>query len=359
MFAIYQFTATNDRHVQERKSQIRLTSARAGEWLKRAGWITPAAVAVCMIVCPAIADALPIQAEAFDSEPAPRGWTGSLNTSGGNSYGYSAATQHAGGLGAGEAGGTFARLTTRHFYADTTLGGSLDLDDPIQSSGSFFIGNRVNASTSQQVGFLNTAGAIGSNIMGIVLGEPAPSSSDYRVRLRLRLGDGTELTTANQTNFSDGQYSWALDYDPTAGVAGVASLDIFDSLGSPLQNHSINLLTSHRFIGATFDAFGLLGFSAAPDNATETYDLFIDDLTYSVAAVPEPSTLALCLVGICTLGIARSRSFSRRLPKPARPSVAAWVALIYARSRAVCGLPKSLSFTRTHATRPRRSGISA
>src|SRR5688500_14133324 len=64
--------------------------------------------------------------QTFDSAPAD--WVGNGNTADGNNFGFSGTDNTGGASGAGEAGGTFSRSVGLHTYADTNIGGTLDLN---------------------------------------------------------------------------------------------------------------------------------------------------------------------------------------------------------------------------------------
>jgi len=134
-----------------------------------------------------------IKTENFDTDPGARGWTGLLNTSSGNSYGFSPNTSYAGG-GNGEAGGVFARLNSLHYYGDTGIG-NLSLNNSLFASGKFSVGNRSNSTTSQQIGFFNTANTATplTNVFNMVVGEPQFGTNTYRMSLRMRLSDASQI----------------------------------------------------------------------------------------------------------------------------------------------------------------------
>src|SRR5262249_8211920 len=78
-------------------------------------------------------------------------------------------------------------------------------------------------------------------------------------------------------------HNWSFDYDPTASAFGriVVMLDG--------QAVALDLSASHWQIGAHFDRFGII--TTHIDGNGQT--VYFDDLTYTVAIVPEPSALVL------------------------------------------------------------------
>ena len=100
--------------------------------------------------------------------------------------------------------------------------------------------------------------------------------------------------------FPDGQaHDFSMLYDPAANGGLGQVIVTLDSL-----SQQFNLTTSDRSAGATFDHFGLFGFS--PDgNFVEPW---FDDLSYTVA--PEPSMGAVSLIGM--LAIRRRRKPASR-----------------------------------------------
>src|SRR5687767_7096955 len=92
--------------------------------------------------------------QTFDSAPAD--WVGSGNTSSGNNFGFLPTDETGGASGPGEAGGTFVRTVGLHYYADTTLGGTLSLNNPLTLSGEFDITAARGPDHAFGVGFFNT-----------------------------------------------------------------------------------------------------------------------------------------------------------------------------------------------------------
>lgn len=72
------------------------------------------------------------------------------------------------------------------------------------------------------------------------------------------------------------------------------------------QAVTLDLSASHRPIGGHFDRFGII--TTHIDGNGQT--VYFDDLTYTVAVIPEPSTLVLAglgLIGLLAYGSRRRR----------------------------------------------------
>ena len=97
----------------------------------------------------------------------------------------------------------------------------------------------------------------------------------------------------------DGEsHRWTLDYDP-AGGGGVGSVTV--TLGG--RSVTLPLDEGHKQIGARFNRFGII--TTHIDGNGQT--VYFDDLTYTIAIVPEPSTAHLIGLGLITAGFRRSR----------------------------------------------------
>ena len=92
-------------------------------------------LALCFLPVVSYASLL-LRTETFEVDP---GWTGLRNqdVTIGNAIGFSNTNETGGVSPAGEAGGRVARSKEASFYADTNLGGTLNLTNFIQASGEF------------------------------------------------------------------------------------------------------------------------------------------------------------------------------------------------------------------------------
>jgi hypothetical protein len=268
--------------------------------MQRAATLLSSVFSVLTISSAAMAAPTKFQDFTFDPN-----WTGVGNTTV-NNYGYSAATNHAGGA-TGEAGGTFVRRATEDYYADvasfTGGGGAFGLNTGLVGSGRFdafdtsamdgnvLIGHR-SASTSNR-SFLGL-GVIESNTLPV---------TNIRLGAFLILNDGTSVAgTAfgNIPNNTDRTFSYV--YDPTGGVNSQGRLTLtVSTVGSPFI---IDLTAAHRTIGATFDAWGIGG--SIVSNTAANGKVFIDDVTYTV---PEP-----------TVGLGATLLVLARLKRVRRPA---------------------------------------
>lgn len=88
-------------------------------------------------------------------------------------------------------------------------------------------------------------------------------------------------------------HTWAYDWNPTGGIFGDGLLTV--TLDG--QTFEANLPAEKVAFGLTVDAFGLAGTPSSSDASVQFADLFIDDVSYSTAIIPEPSSLFLFIVG--------------------------------------------------------------
>jgi hypothetical protein len=95
------------------------------------------------------------------------------------------------------------------------------------------------------------------------------------------------------------QHNWSLDYNPAANNGSGALTVTLDE-----KKWVVNLTRAHRIGGATFDRFGMLNEQRANGNSAEVY---IDDVTYTVVAIPEPAALVLFGWAIPAMVTARRR----------------------------------------------------
>jgi hypothetical protein len=200
-----------------------------------------------------------LELESFDADP---GWVSSGLPDGGNVYGWSAPTSHAGG-GLGEVGGTFQRSLGDSYYADAV--GVLDATRCIAATG-------LLAVTRQDADY-NDGAWIGhfavdaDALVGFVVYEHVEG-----VRIFVNAGGLHEL--AFEVPDPDVPRAWSYAYDP---IAATITLDLegFGSVSHDLTPEEVEPI-------ADLDAFGLRNApSSEPEIAPGLLELWIDDVDYT------------------------------------------------------------------------------
>lgn len=274
------------------------------------GWLVVANLVV-LVANPLAAngDTLLSRTERFD---AAGGWTGlrNINASTGNNFGFRASNVTGGASGAGEAGGTFARTTDVANYADTNLGGVLALGDRTAASGELIVTSFSNWNNGIFIGYrsmsADSTDSSMSNFFGFQVSEgqnlsPTPSAA-FGVAPTLFLSDGARrFGPSIGFNELNGNLQWTWNYDPTVNN-GRVTLQVFNSGGGLLGTSTLDLSAGDRSIGASFDAFGIGSGGIGGTDATNQVTVFIDNVTYTTALVPEPSSAALVLFGLLAVG---------------------------------------------------------
>jgi hypothetical protein len=249
------------------------------------------------------------QLHEFTSDP---GWNGLNNHNTYQSpnvrprfdFGYSPATNHAGGQAAGEIGGhTFrgdSRLEfngNRMAYYGDQLNETLSLEQPMHAEGVIGFHRGVSDSTTL-IGFFHSADSVRSsnsqasatpeNFVGAAIEGPSAEGFYFYPVYGLdqegedSSGRGTPTPPAI---YPDGDSRrWTLDYDPLANEGrGRITLSLDG------QTVTLDLADGHKQIGAHFNRFGII--TTHIDGNGQT--VYFDDLTYTIGTVPEPTTLAM------------------------------------------------------------------
>ena len=282
-------TAMVERCLSARQSFQSATSFRAVMALLCAGWIAFAGR-------PATAATF---TEHFDNATSAtsNGWTGSGNTTGGNSFGFQPGNNTGLGTAAGEAGGVLARSTNVSFYGDATLGGNFSLNDTLHADGELAITGQSAYSHAVRLGFFNTNDAGKPKItgfLGVTIAEPS-TNTWYRVRPTFYFTNGTYLEPGSSSALAltngNSIYRWRFDYTPTGGSynQGRLTVEMFNSAGVSLGSRYQDLNSTHRGTGAGFNAFGLSVGGLGSPNASSTIHLYTDEVTYTTRANQSPT----------------------------------------------------------------------
>jgi hypothetical protein len=230
----------------------------------------------------------------FDSDPAD--WVGTSNLAGFDNFGFSNSNNV--GLGAGEAGGGIARDSSLSTYLTSV--GSLDPStDTITLSGSAIF--KAPHPDFFMLGYYNP-------VSGEFAGDGRPRNfmglySDDRALFLMMNSDGSfGFTNLNVRPDLDTVWDFNLTYDPNGNGGGGTMTGTV--AGVPV-NQNLNAGAKDAFLN--FTSFGLVSrVTADADRATHT---FVDNLSYTVAIVPEPSGILLTLIAIAcgSRGVRRSR----------------------------------------------------
>lgn len=239
--------------------------------------------------------------EDFATNP---GWTLFNNGSGGSSFGYQA-SNHAGGS-PGEAGGHFTRANSFRYYADTNLNGPLNLNHPLSASGRFDF-TSVNTPDFNNGLFIgHFQSAVENYTIGLFFSNGGGNTAKLAWGINVR-GDSFNILSSQSSLDPNIDRTWSYAWDPTGGANGVGRLTAtLSGPGGGTKTVDMPAGASIR-ADAHFEAFGINATNVgATSSPAQNADLYFDDLSYSVLAVPEPSSLALL-----TLGVAGAWRFRR------------------------------------------------
>jgi hypothetical protein len=271
------------------------------------GSILVAALALASLVAGAARAAI-TKTQNFDTDP---NWTGVGNLTAPNNYGYRASpSNQAGGANPGEAGGTFARRSTEDLYCDTAsfADGAFNLSMPLTGSGKFDANNAANMNNAVLIGHRSKS-TVNRSFIGLAVFESnVKRATMVRISAYAQFSDNAVAQSPVDNVPYNSDYTFAYAYSPWGGATGNGqlSLTVTSVLASYNHTFTVDLSAANRAAGATFDAFGIGG--SIINNTTETGDVFIDDVTYTV---PEPSA-ALGCVALTTLTGAAGARRSRR-----------------------------------------------
>ncbi len=158
------------------------------------------------------------------------------------------------------------------------------MDAPLHVSGKIAL-QKFDTDGSMLIGYYNSKkqGSPPENFIGVVIDGPARTGRYFRPAYGNAQGKGDAARLDDLKNpplaiepYS--QHDWSLDYDPAANAGNGVLTVTLDK-----QKWVLNLKPEDRAGGAEFDRFGMFNEQRANGNSA---DVFIDDLTYTVAQKP-------------------------------------------------------------------------
>jgi hypothetical protein len=195
------------------------------------------------------------------------------------------------------------------FYGDP-LQETLSLEVPLHAEGHVALDRAVSDSTTL-IGFFhsqdsvrssdNQNSAIPENFLGAAIEGPSSEGfyfyPAYGVDQEGVRADGGRGTPTPPPIYPDGQsHFWTLDYDPLGNDgAGLITVTLDG------RTVTLELNRGHKEIGAHFNRFGII--TTHIDGNGQT--VYFDDLAYTVASVPEPSTAVLSGISLLLVALAR------------------------------------------------------
>ncbi len=209
--------------------------------------------------------------ETFDDETSAsnHGWV-ARNMRAGNNFGFSN-TNNAGGMAAGELGGTVSRsdipIST---YLDETIG-TVTAEEFLYASGKISLTD-INFDGWFYLGWSREEGGRGSNdrLLGIRSTDGPPGV--FTLRARRQLDGDAGSSDGDVLDVTDGVYDFSFLYDPVApGSPGLLTVTIGDQVSTeviPAANKA-----------TTFDRFGL--FTRDYSDEITQAEIYIDDLVYT------------------------------------------------------------------------------
>lgn len=264
--------------------------------------IRPASVLgafLCLLLTSA-AFAAPYQInETFDVDP---GWDGFQNQTPDNDFGWSNTNNTGAPSGAGELGGTLAR-DPRGWYADDI--GVLDAStDALSMSGTMVINFDANNDGASYLGWFDADDLGNESYPEHWMGFRLQNDPPFQVRILWTTGGplGQEVAANEGTDWDNGvAFPFEFSYDPSAN-SGNGQIVAQVGTAAPVIS---NLGLGDKDIFPDFDHWGLIS-SNFPDSF-KLVEVFIDDVTYTSNAIPEPASITLIGLALLALG-ARRRS---------------------------------------------------
>lgn len=218
------------------------------------------------------------QSQDFSKDP---GWMGSGNratfedreVAGAHDFGYSAATNHAGGAAPGEVGGGLWRSGAFGYYADRV--GPLNLEQRLEARGKVKLVT-AGPDSDMLIGWFNSAAndekpAEDQNFVGIHVG--GPTRIGHYFIPKFATAKGTKGKVEKGPILTPGKvFDWSFVYDPAAN-SGNGEMRV--TLGSEFV--TLALKPGQKAQGANLDRFGLF----TSNIGGQMVKIFMDDVTYS------------------------------------------------------------------------------
>ncbi len=234
--------------------------------------------------------------EFFATNP---GWTTSFDAGLPSSLGYSP-THRAAGAMEGELGGTIVSNDSFEYTADVSGVATLDESGVIGASGRLWSGNvNVDAGGGGEEGALGhfdtTTQDFRDGMIGISLKDEDANSMRIRFEVRSKSGGTLFSTTTAKTGYyaAGAVFDWEYAYTPTSATSGVVTAtctlvtgSFEDGDGNPIgatEWTDGGTIVFAAGEGPKVDAFGIGSRTRTEDDATENFQLFIDDVTYTSA----------------------------------------------------------------------------
>jgi hypothetical protein len=205
------------------------------------------------------------------------------------SYGFSATNNTGGTSPAGEAGGTFQRDNIRSHYADVTLGGLITQATSFSATGELFAGVPNDPNSEMLIAHFEKdyAGMTGDfpspgsrNLVGFRILEGTPTDTTFRWWMQIYTDDQSveyfsDIGLASFAAARGFTYSWdAATRTLTGSILGAD--------GSPLPDQTRSI-TAAEGVVFSLDSFGLTVGTNDDANSSQSFQVFIDGVTYSTA----------------------------------------------------------------------------
>jgi hypothetical protein len=207
------------------------------------------------------------------------------------------------------------------YVIDLGLSGAALISAAKANNGTYDLSSTFNSGTFSTA--FGTDGAALSDVAaGIVGGSPSGTKILYqtdligdtpgtitRGKFNASLADAQSPTIGEYASTTDGGWTTFIATSPTAGGTAAGGADLADNTGNPLGQLSAGVLSLNLWEAT---ASGLSGAPTAwADEGTFNINLNNDTVTFSTAAVPEPSTYGL-LAGVGLLGVLFRNQVSRK-----------------------------------------------